>query len=161
MDKQLHRSAAAVTVAALLFLGGGCSDDTPSACEAAQDLAGSVEDLVSEETLEGGRESIEDALDQAAEDLEELKDAGEEEFGDDIDDLRTQLDDVGEEASEIEAGEVREGLDQVREQADDARSSWNSLVADVQSAIEDCEIDGGGDATPTVPGGESPSTADE
>jgi len=160
MDKQLHRSAAAVTVAALLFLGVGCSDDTPSACEAAQDLAGSVDELVSEETLEGGRESIEDALDQAAEDLDELKDAGEEEFGDDIDDLQTQLDDVAAEASEIEAGEVREGLDQVREQADDARSSWDSLVADVQGAIEDCEIEVGGDTTSTVPGGEAPATTE-
>ncbi len=131
-----------VSVAALIVLFGltaGCSE--PSAtCDAARQLSDSVDELFSEETFDGGREAVESSARSVGSDLEELRDAAGEQFGDQIDVLGQEFDELRSSVLDLEPGELRDGLGAVGEEADDTSAAWNRLVADIVDEVEDCDL---------------------
>jgi hypothetical protein len=141
MDKQIRTWSSAMLVALLAVFTVGCSDDESTACEEAENLEAAVDDLFSEETLEGGRDAVDAELDQVGEDLEALRDAADEEVGAEVDELGSQLGDVGDALGELDSDDLSGSADEVEAQLREAGDAWSALVDQVQASIEECEVD--------------------
>jgi hypothetical protein len=141
MDKQVRTWSSATAVALLAVLGVGCSDDEPTACEEAENLEASVDDLFSAETLEGGREAVDADLEAVGDDLEALRDAADEEVGAEVDTLGDELGDVGDALGELDSDDLSGSAEDVEAQLREAGDAWSALVDRVQASIDECEVD--------------------
>jgi hypothetical protein len=141
MDKHLSTRSAAAAALLLALLAAGCSDDVPQACEDVQALKVSLDELFSEETLEGGRGTAEEELDQVREDLADLGESAEAEVDTEVDELQAQLGDVGDAIEAADADDLEGSVDEIGAQLGEAGDAWSALVDQVQTSLEECDVD--------------------
>lgn len=111
--------------------GGAGADDRPEVCTRYDDFRDSLGDVTSLDTLRGGRDGIDDALDDARTDLDELREAAGQDFEQEIDalqdafaDARTSIADLGGSGSFVDRlSDVTDALRGVVSAADDLRDA--------------------------------------
>ena len=109
--------ACGVVVVLGLLSACGSSDDSSSApegkeqvCAARDQLEASVSGLVDPDLLTEGTDGIRDAVDQVADDVQELRAAAGDDYGPQVEALQTDLEDLQNAVTELGAGGVGEGL---------------------------------------------------
>jgi hypothetical protein len=131
--RRIARLATLVAVGSVVL--GACSADG-STCSAIDDLRASAENLVDEETLQGGVDDIEAAIDEVGDDLADIGDAAHEEFEAEVDQVSGALDEVRDSVSDVDRDDTREDLGQVGDAADqlgDVAGDLKDRVAEVGS----------------------------
>ncbi len=141
---------AVVAVVAVLALAGCSSSDesadattttVPSTCDAVQGVADSVANLISSDTLGGGRDTIEAALSDVESSVQELGDVAGDALSSDVDTLTQALDDLQSAVSDL--GGDASAADTVSALTDSITAvvqAVDSLVVSAGNELADCSI---------------------